>query len=48
MRKRNTHEDLHKELWKDWRFRFWYRVYGPYFFIEDLLIRYRIWKRNRK
>jgi len=42
------HRDLHAELMKDWRYRFWWYVYRPRYWLGNLLIRYRMWRRQRE
>lgn len=43
----STLEDLHRELWKSWRYRFWYRAYAPRYWIKYQMIRFRIWRKRR-
>lgn len=43
----STLDDLHQELWKDRRYRFWHRVYGPRYWIERKRIQFRIWRRRK-
>jgi len=44
----STLDDLHQELMKSWRYRFWYYAYAPQYWIERQTIRFRIWRRGRR
>ena len=43
----STLAELHEKLMKSWRYRFWYYAYAPRFWVEDQVIRFRIWRRQR-
>jgi hypothetical protein len=37
------HEDYKRELMKDPKFRFWYYLIAPRYWIETIIIKIRIW-----
>jgi hypothetical protein len=43
-----TLKEFHDEQMKDWRYRFWWYVYTPKYWLIEPMIRFRAWWRKRR